>query len=76
MDGSSKDDNQGIIAGVNIDLDKGSTFYNDIQFIRHLPEKREIHVRFKHNRRCQCPKLKGRLSGPYLAIIEWDQNSI
>lgn len=72
---SSKDNNQyGTM--VDIDLDKESTLYDDIEFIRHIPENREIHVRLKQKRRCQRPKLKGRLSGPYLAIIEWDHNSI
>lgn len=55
------------------------TLASDIIKITHLPNKREIHVHLKTpaaQRRCKRPKLRGRLSGPYLALLTWDNDSV
>ena len=56
---------------------------SDIDKIYHSPRKQEIHVHLTtvgnflyYKRRCKSPKLRARLSGPYLALVTWDHDSI
>ena len=55
-----------------IDLDRMSSLISDISSISHDPSKTLIKVHLNKERKCAKPVFRGRLSGPYLAIINWD----
>ena len=54
-----------------IAIDPGSTISDDIVSITHDPLRSAITVELK-NTRCPFPVLRGRLSGPALAMLEWN----
>jgi len=51
-------------------VDSESTLADEVVSIEHDAERREVKVRFKMAR-CTKPVLRGRLSGPALAILTW-----
>ena len=55
---------------VFLDADSESTLADEVASIEHDAERREVRVRFKMAR-CTKPVLRGRLSGPALAILTW-----
>jgi len=62
-----------------IPMYSNSTLSSEIINITHLPNNQEIHVHLKtpwNDRRCKNPTFRGRLSGPYLALIKWEHDSI
>lgn len=61
---------------VEIPLATSFTLVSDIDRIWHDPQRREIRVLLSPQRRCQRPKIRGRLSGPALGMLKWDHDSI
>lgn len=54
-------------------VDGNSTIVADLSKIWHDPEKGSICVELRENARCPHPALLGRLSGPALAILDWNE---
>mmetsp|Transcript_34301 Transcript_34301/g.83231 ORF Transcript_34301/g.83231 Transcript_34301/m.83231 type:complete len:627 (-) Transcript_34301:279-2159(-) len=54
-------------------IDANSTIVADLSKIWHDPEKGSVCVQLKENARCPHPALLGRLSGPALAILDWNE---
>ena len=60
--------------GFDIDLNPNCVLADDVVSIRHDENTTTVSVELKKSARCSDPMLRGRLSGPYLSIIEWDKN--
>ena len=50
-----------------------SAVASDIESVLHLPEQSMIVINLKKQRNCSQPQLIGRLSGPCLAKLVWDE---
>ena len=73
---SSRGSLGGMEESLKIPINPNSTIANDIVKIWHNPEEGSICVHLKQDARCPYPALIGRLSGPALAMLDWDsQNS-
>jgi len=58
-------------AGIQLlELEPGSTFKDEIISVTHHHNERTVKIRFKR-KRCSNPVIRGRLSGPELAILTW-----
>lgn len=58
-------------ASLAIPTDPNSTLVDDVSKIWHDPDKGSICVHLKNRARCPYPALLDRLSGPVLAILDW-----
>ena len=56
-----------------IAINPNSTVAKDISLIWHNQRDNTICLRWRSGARCPYPSLIGRLSGPALAILEWQQ---
>jgi hypothetical protein len=59
-----------------IGVDDNSTLRRDVAFIRHWRDAATVVVHFHPNSSCHHPVLRGRLSGPSLASIEWNNRTV
>lgn len=57
----------------NIPINSNSTIASDIAKIWHDPNDAAICIELKQNARCPHPAFRGRLSGPTLVILEWNE---
>jgi hypothetical protein len=64
------------VVTTTIDPDRTATLVSDISSISHDPSKGLIKVHLKKDRKCLRPAFRGRLSGPYLAILSWDAHAL
>ena len=55
-------------------LNAHSILRDDMDEIRHLPEVSAVQVRLR-GRRCPFPVLRGRLSGPAIAVLKWERDA-
>ena len=62
-----------VASSLLLPIDENSTIASDIDKIWHEPETKEVCVQLKQDARCPHPALVGRLSGPALAILEWNE---
>jgi len=46
----------------------------EVESVSHIPEECKVVVDFRKNnsRKCRNPRIFGRISGPYVALIEWE----
>jgi len=58
----------------NIEIHPGSNITNDIISITHFQSESKVIMQFKNERFCKQPQLLGRLSGPVLTKIDWEDN--
>jgi hypothetical protein len=56
-----------------ISINSNSTIASDIAEIWHDPNDGAVCVHLKHDARCPYPAFRGRLSGPALAMLEWNE---
>uniref|UniRef100_A0A7S2LT61 Uncharacterized protein n=1 Tax=Leptocylindrus danicus TaxID=163516 RepID=A0A7S2LT61_9STRA len=57
-----------------IPINNDSTIAKDIEYIQYDKKNSKITVLLKQQRRCVTPYLVGRLSGPTLAKVQWEQH--
>lgn len=58
----------------NIEIHPGSNITNDIISITHFQSESKVIMQLKNERFCKQPQLIGRLSGPVLTKIDWEDN--
>eukprot|EP00978_Attheya_sp_CCMP212_P010008 scaffold23973_cov58-Attheya_sp.AAC.7 len=58
----------------HLELNRNSTIEADIINITHVQNESKIIFHLKKQRKCLHPQLVGRLSGPVLSKIEWEQD--
>ena len=56
-----------------LDLNNNSTIAADIINITHVKNESKIIIHLKNQRHCQQPQLVGRLSGPALSKVTWEE---
>mmetsp|Transcript_20907 Transcript_20907/g.41838 ORF Transcript_20907/g.41838 Transcript_20907/m.41838 type:complete len:507 (-) Transcript_20907:24-1544(-) len=62
-----------------IHISSNFTLSSEVINITHSPKNNEIHIHLKtpsDGRRCKNPTFEGRISGPYLALLQWEHDSI
>ena len=69
------DESSNLIQLEPIVINPNSTMANDFESINHVPSESAIYVRFKPEARCPRPKLRGRLSGRLLVMLDWTWNN-
>jgi hypothetical protein len=70
-DENAVDDDVDVIA-----IDHDSTLGNDVAEIIHYRRNATVVVTMHQNASCRHPVLRGRLSGPALAILEWERHTV
>jgi len=55
-----------------VEINPNSTLADDILSIEHSSDEAAIYVKIRSDGRCAHPHLRARLSGPALAVVEWD----
>mmetsp|Transcript_23149 Transcript_23149/g.28416 ORF Transcript_23149/g.28416 Transcript_23149/m.28416 type:complete len:501 (+) Transcript_23149:108-1610(+) len=62
-----------------VHISSNYTLSSDVMKVTHSPKDHEIHIHLKtpsDHRRCKNPTFEGRISGPYLALLKWEHDSI